>query len=249
MTDRERRMVKLHAIRSGLDYAVETARKLIRVWLNRCEQPYVAFSGGKDSLVMLHLIRREANVPALFGDDEHLYPGTEEMIARMSNLHRICGSVQHCEWYQSWSERPDDLPEGAVWVDSDPDEGSIIHYAREHGFDGAAIGIRTEESGARTVHIRSQGKLFFACEKQVWQCAPIAGWSARDVWGYIVRHDLEYHPAYDVMAEEGIEMGRRRVGPFAPAYALDSALPILRRCFPDTFRQFANEYPEANRYV
>jgi phosphoadenosine phosphosulfate reductase len=251
MTDAERRMMLLHAKRSALDNAVERALSLIRVWLERAEKPYVAFSGGKDSSVLLHLVRQvDEDVPALFGDDEHLMPGTEVLLRNTHGLRRICGPTQHCEWYQSWAGGPDQtLPPSGIWVDSDPDEGSVVAYARERGFDGAAVGLRTGESGRRTVHLRSRGRLFYAKGKEVWQCYPLAEWSTRDVWGYIASRGVPYNDAYDRMAEAGIPLDKRRVGPFAPATALIPVLTNLRRAFPSEYRAFAAEYPEASQYT
>lgn len=253
MTDQERRMMLIHAQRSALDTAVEQALSLIRVWLKRAEKPYVAFSGGKDSTVLLHLVRQvDDSVPALFGDDEHLMPGTEKLLCETDNVKRLCGPVNHCEWYQSWSERPADIssfnPPGE-WVVCNPRVGSVVTYARREGYDGAAVGLRTEESGQRTVHVRSRGKLFFAKGKGVWQCYPLADWSTRDIWAYIASRVVPYHHAYDRMTEAGIPLKKRRVGPFAPAIVTEKALSNLRRTFPDAFRRFINEFPEAKRYT
>jgi len=250
MTDEERRLMKLRAARGKIEPKVDRAQSLVSQWLSKTEKPYVAFSGGKDSTVLLDLVRREAEVTALFGDDEHLLPGTEEMLAATDEVTRVCGPTSHCDWYTSWEgAAPEDAPEGAAWIDSDPQRGCVLSYARREGYDGVAIGLRSAESGVRAVHHKSHGRLYYAEAKGLWQCFPIADWTARDVWTYVVQRGLSYHSAYDVMAQKDTPMGERRVGPFAPAHATGTTLRKIRQCFPDAFRSFARKYPEATRYV
>jgi phosphoadenosine phosphosulfate reductase len=220
-------------------------------WLTRCQKPYVAFSSGKDSSVLLHLVRqREASVVGLYGHDEYEWPGTQELLRTAGNVIQVCGPVRHAEWFVSWQERPEQLPPGALWHDSVPgDAGSVVGYAREMGCDGAAIGLRSDEAGYRKTHIRASGRLFWAEGKQVWQCYPLADWKDADVWAYLAAHEVPYHPAYDRMAEVGIPMKARRIGPFAPAGAEGPALSNLRRCYPASFNRFAARYPQAATYV
>ena len=55
------------ALRGSLDIIEEA--------LERCQRPYVAFSGGKDSLVVAHLVSQVNNsVEMVYCDDELLYP-------------------------------------------------------------------------------------------------------------------------------------------------------------------------------
>lgn len=254
MTTLERTAMLAHARSPRLARLERRALDVVERWLSRSRRPYVAFSGGKDSTVLLHLVRRaRPGVVAIYGHDEYEWPGTQELLASYGNVIQVCGPVRHADWFVSWYDRTTTaMPADAVWVDSVPgDDGSVATYARAHGFDGAAIGLRSLEASYRAAHIRSaakrsgEGPLIFATTKGVWQCYPLADWDDRDVWGYVLRHSIPYHPAYDRMAEVGIPLKSRRIGPFAPAGAEVPTLTNLRRCYPEAFTRFASRYPQA----
>lgn len=77
-----------------LEIDVLTAsRERIRQTFDSCERIYVAFSGGKDSSVMFHLVMEEAikrkqRVAVMFIDFEAQYAATIEHIHDMFNLYR-----------------------------------------------------------------------------------------------------------------------------------------------------------------
>ena len=60
----------LHASSGSHLHGIEQAKRVITEWLSHCDKPYVAFSGGKDSSVMLHLVRQIApEIEAVYCDD------------------------------------------------------------------------------------------------------------------------------------------------------------------------------------
>jgi phosphoadenosine phosphosulfate reductase len=61
------------------------------------------------------------------------------------------------------------------------------------GVDAWITGIRREQASTRA----AAGKLERDERRGLWKLNPLAGWSEKDVWRYIHRHDLPYNPLHD----------------------------------------------------
>lgn len=235
---RERDAV-LHARTRSFAQRLGEAERIVDAWLETCARPTVAFSAGKDSSVCLHLVRsRTPDACALFADDEWHLPETEALLAETGGLVRIVRRLQHCDWFTAWEDEPG--PEG----------GSKNRWAREHGHDGMAIGLRAAENARRRMQIRARGTVFHHQGAGLLWCYPVAWWSTLDVWAYIYSRQVPYNRAYDVLEEIGVPLERQRIGPFASERALGyGQLSILKRGWPDVFERFAAAHPEARTYA
>ena len=72
-----------------LDLKVSLTKARIRQWVNEYveEGVYVSFSGGKDSTVLLHIVREMyPNVPAVFADTGLEYPEIREFVMQHENV-------------------------------------------------------------------------------------------------------------------------------------------------------------------
>jgi phosphoadenosine phosphosulfate reductase len=61
------------------------------------------------------------------------------------------------------------------------------------GVDAWITGIRREQAGTRA----GAAKLERDQQRGIWKLNPLADWSEKDVWRYIAKHDLPYHPLHD----------------------------------------------------
>jgi len=247
MTPLDRAAYLAHARTGAFSRRVERSRQVVRDWLATTSRRYVAFSGGKDSTAMLGLVREvDPTSLAVFGNDEFVLPETLALLDATPNLHRIAARIEHAPWFTAWDQGAEGLPAGTEWVE--PDGQGPGPWARLHGYDGAAVGIRAGENNYRRLHIRARGELFYARRRQVWQCYPLAWWTTQDVWAYILSRKLDYNRAYDRLAEIGVEPDRQRIGPFAQAKALAfGQLALLKAGWPADFERFALAHPEARR--
>ena len=59
--------------------------------------------------------------------------------------------------------------------------------------DGWVTGIRREQSPTRA----GAAKLEYDDRRGIWKVNPLADWSEKDLWTYIYRHDVPYHPLHD----------------------------------------------------
>ncbi len=61
-------------------------------------------------------------------------------------------------------------------------------------YDAWISGIRREQSPSRANALKVERSQRYG----VWKLLPLAGWSEKDVWGYIVANDIPYNPLHDV---------------------------------------------------
>jgi phosphoadenosine phosphosulfate reductase len=61
------------------------------------------------------------------------------------------------------------------------------------GVDAWITGIRREQAPTRA----AAPKLDRDERRGIWKLNPLADWSEKDVWTYIFKHDLPYHPLHD----------------------------------------------------
>jgi phosphoadenosine phosphosulfate reductase len=59
--------------------------------------------------------------------------------------------------------------------------------------DAWVTGVRREQANTRA----DAAKLEMDKRRGIWKVNPLADWSEHDIWRYINRHDLPYHPLHD----------------------------------------------------
>jgi phosphoadenosine phosphosulfate reductase len=59
--------------------------------------------------------------------------------------------------------------------------------------DAWVTGLRREQGPTRA----ATAKLEHDERRGIWKVSPLADWSEKDLWRYIVEHDLPYHPLHD----------------------------------------------------
>jgi len=228
---------------------VEQAHRRIAYWLTKVKKPYIAFSTGKDSTCILHLVREQtSDVLAVYFDADCAYPESKKMLARMENV--LCFAAD--EPLLTTFERFGGFDGGlvleretmrtTVW-------GPVKRLVEHYGFDGVAYGLRAEENpGTRGKLARYRGSVFQYKRDGLWACQPIYDWEYNDVWAFIVSSGLEYCGVYDKLWDAPEEDQRlsywagetkRRWGRWA----------WLKRNYPELFNKFAARFADARAFI
>jgi len=182
------------------------------------ENPVLLFSGGKDSLVLLHLAEKAFRpgrfpFPVMHVDTGHNFPEVIEfrdrLIERLGER-LIVASVQ------------DSIDQGRVAEETGPRASrnrlqtvTLLDAIEEHGFDAAFGGARRDEERARAKERVFSFRDDFgqwdpkAQRPELWslyngrirkgehvRVFPISNWTELDVWQYISEEGLDLPPIY-----------------------------------------------------
>jgi len=155
----------------------------------------VAWTGGKDSTVMLHLIRTafqgKIPFPVVFNDSTMEFEEIYKFINRISRLYNLnLQIVQHL---------PQDLATFYSLKTYETKEEfsrqmkiNAINYAfKKHKYKGFMVGVRWDEHVAR-----SKEQYFRQFDRQI-RVHPILHFREEDIWEYIKEYNVPYICLYD----------------------------------------------------
>lgn len=238
---------------------------------------YVAFSGGKDSTVVLHqVLAVDRDVPVVFFDSGWEYPETYRHIDHLAdawslNLHVVPATVDTVAALVAtgaWDHRGaraahvPDLHEALI-------TGPAASAHAAHGA-GELWGVRAAESrGRAATYARAlsaapctccapcsahqaraaHGGVIVRRNTTVAYC-PIWDWKDAEVWGYTARNDLPVNAAYAKLTAAGAPEHFLRISHAIDATRLEHGRATwLRRGWPALFEQIAEQLPRLREFV
>ncbi len=211
----------------------------------------VSFSGGKDSTVMLDLIRIiRPDVKAVCFDSGAELASTREICEYYGAL-RIEPMISVVEiWKQMGYGGHERLDEKAninlqrVLIDEPAERALAMLNA-----DVSAIGLRADESPSRRKSAKYHGPIYRTVSGFVRFC-PLLDWTTDDIWAYIALRNLRYNSAYDRMAEMNIPREFRRISTLLDGKAATVGRYVyLKRCEPELFNRLAADFPKLRAYA
>jgi predicted phosphoadenosine phosphosulfate sulfurtransferase len=213
----------------------------------------VSYSGGKDSTVLLHLVRQVVpDATTMFIDSGAEMAGTYEMVQHygVTTVYPKMSLIEMCKYGGYWGHP------NPVDPDAEFNFGKVLLdepancYMTEHEIAVNAMGLRSQESLVRWITANKRGELYFAQYTQRWHFCPLQYWKIEDIWAYIHGMKLQYHPAYDRMWELGIPLHQQRIGPVlgsdAAAYG---RFAHLRHLDSELYHRLLRDFPKIATYV
>lgn len=209
---------------------------------------YVAFSGGKDSVVTLDLVQRALphnEFKVLFGDTGMEFPDTYKTVDK---IHDYC-SDNKIDFLVAKSDYTPDYtwakfgPPATVnrWCCSVHKTSPQITLLREvlgkPDFTGMAfIGVRGSESASRNGYdFISLGEK----HKGQYSCNPILEWNSAELYLHIYKRNLYLSDAY--------KKGNRRAGCLVCPRAAERNEYMARLCYPEEFNHLLDLITESYR--
>lgn len=192
---------------------IQTVYNTYRKYRNKIDVYYVAFSGGKDSVVALDIVQRALphdDFLVLFGDTRMEFPDTYQLVEQiedycMNEGIRFYKAVSKLLPAETWSCFGPPSTSNR-WCCSVHKTSPQINLLREitgkQDFTGMAFtGVRADESLARSSYeIVSEGRK----HSGQMSCHAILNWSSAEIYCYIYARHLHLNEAY--------KKGNMRVG-------------------------------------
>lgn len=253
---REASRLRYRVERKRIDRLVAGSLRICRDAASQVDvsKSFISVSGGKDSLVMLALVRQVyPDLPVIHFDlANRAMPGIEVHFPEIE--HALACRVQKV-WvgqYHDEAGMTDNLGQALKLRRVFPSDAEFETYKEFHQtyrFEGSFVGIRADESSTR----------HFACKKPVliyksksefgvkWRIAPMSKWDTNAIWAYIIGNDLPVHPAYIAQMDYGIDpdhsriasVGLRRVTQYGTA-------ETAKNLWPDALGELREDNPDAH---
>lgn len=154
-------------------------------------------SFGVQAALMLHLVNEVApGIPVIFVDTGYHFPQTYQFVDALTERLQLNLVVAKPELSAAW----DEARNGKRWQQGGE---AIAAYNQERkvapmqqALEELAVG--TWFSGLRRSQSQSRSALEWLMPQwERWKVHPVAEWTDKEVYHYLTKHQLPYHPLYD----------------------------------------------------
>lgn len=160
-------------------------------------QHIVSSSFGAQSAVMLHLVtRQQPEIPVVLIDSGYLFPETyqfvDELTERLELNLKVYGPEKSAAWQEAHhGKRWEQGLSGLAAYNQDNKVEPMQRAIEELNVGTWFSGLRRNQSieRAKTPFVERSGDRF--------KVYPIADWTDRDIYDYLKKHNLPYHPLWE----------------------------------------------------
>ncbi len=233
---------------------VDTAKRIVERAYSLGEFA-ASSSWGKDSVAMCGLIYEVVGRHQIFHmASPYGLPGYEETVRHFSercdittlNAKRTLAEyIEMCRNIGLPHERTR-VRQKSVVKDIKRDPGQT--YAEENGLNVIALGMRMTEKGPREKMLKAKGPTY-RLRSGTWRTNPLAYWTSKDVWSFIVSRGLPYnHRIYDAETHGFTRENIRNTGWLSTDSAENGRISWLKEHFPEQYGHLVAEFPHL-RYL
>lgn len=191
----EGRDVDLEAINAELEQA--TAQERVQWGLEQFGQRIVLSSSfGAQAAVSLHMVTSaRPDIPVILVDTGYLFPETyrfvDELTERLGlNLHVYCNELspawQEARYGKLWEQGVEGIDQYNRMNKVEPMQRALRELRAEAWF----AGLRRQQASSR------EGLDVVVTQNGRFKVHPLIDWTDRDIYRYLVDHDLPYHPLW-----------------------------------------------------
>jgi len=166
----------------------------------------VAFSGGKDSTVALHIAwQLQPDILVVFNNTGVEYPETVTFVKELAekwNLNLVVTHPEKTYWdivkakgYDTGKRKKHN--DCCYWVKEKP----MRQLVKQLGIKAEITGITAVENRMRMFNARDYGWCFYSKKNKTQRIHPLMWWTPGEVWDYINVMNLPRNPVYDKGAE------------------------------------------------
>lgn len=184
------------------------SHRIISQALEAHKKPLVSSSFGKDSTVLLHLVKQHtSNFDVVFNDTGVELKETldfKDLLTQEWNLQLHIVKPKFSFWElvakhgypkESRNSKTGDRREPACcrWLKEKP----MAEFVKTHDFDLNFVGLLGDEGKQRRWAYINHGCAIYAHKSwNITRCIPLIFWTQKDVWQYIKKNNLPINPAY-----------------------------------------------------
>jgi phosphoadenosine phosphosulfate reductase len=170
---------------------------------NMPQQIVLSSSFGIQAAVMLHMVTQQApDTPVILTDTGYLFPETYQFIDQLTERLKLNLKVYRSNYSPAWQE----AKFGQLWQQG---EDGIKQYNQMNKVEPMRraleeldattwfSGIRAGQSQSRQNKGIAEHAVIRGDHKPVVKIHPILEWNNRDIYQYLQKHDLPYHPLWE----------------------------------------------------
>ena len=167
-------------------------RALIARTLGQAELPCITSSFQAECVVLTHMLREvRPDIPVLFLDTFHHFPQT---LAYRDELTR--------RWGLNLINLRAGAPSVGLWQAESTEACCKRHkveplFSALEGYDTWFTALRRDQSPSRA-NLKEEELFKLPSGKSITRVAPIAGWTAKDVWAYAKQHQIPLLSLYEL---------------------------------------------------
>lgn len=213
--------------RQDLGNKIKLANEVLHTLFKATDRVAVAFSGGRDSLVALHLaLQIKPDIPVMLVNTNIEFPESLAYVRQLAedwhlNFYEVRNRVNF--WKLAEEQGIPVAGRGNTTFMRDLSQKAGVklsnsccrrmketparQFYREHNIEGVITGLRISESLMRKLNFADYGALRYSKTYNTLNSWPLYAWTDRDINEYIAVHELPINPIY--------HMGYSRVGCWA----------------------------------